>query len=101
MVDSGSMVCLAAIPAGLAALGGIVWIWNRSRLKFWYASALTSILIGLPSLQEYTLARPFLPADPSQSVRQVVAFCLAGASLLLALIALSVHKLKPFKAQQE
>ncbi len=88
---------LPAAAAGLAALGGLVWLWNRSRLKFWYAAALTFMLIALLSFAEYTLARPFLIVDPSESVRRSVALYLAGASLLLGLIAASVHGRKPFK----
>ena len=91
---------LPAAAAGLAAWGGIVWLWIRSRLKFWYAAALTFILIGLLSFVEYTLARPFLPADPSESARPFVTLGMAGVSLLLAFVALFVHKLKPLKAQQ-
>jgi hypothetical protein len=91
---------LPAAAAGLAALGGILWLWNYSRLKFWYAASLTFILLGLLSLFEYTLARPFLYADPSESVRLYVAIGLAGVSLFLTLIALLVHRLKPFNDKQ-
>ncbi len=90
-------LALPAAAAGLAAMGAIVWIWNCSRLKFWYAAALTFILLGLLSLLEYALARPYLPADPSEPIRQIAAILLGGASLALALIAMSAHKLKPFK----
>ncbi len=90
-------LALPAAAAGLAAWGGIVWLWTHSRFKLWYAAALTFILLALLSLLEYILARPYLPADPSDSVRQIAAIILAGASLALGLIAISVHKLKPFK----
>jgi hypothetical protein len=92
---------LPAAAAGLAVLGGIVWIWNGSRLKFWYAAALTFILVGLMSLLEYILASPFMPMDPSESVRQGIALCMAGGSMLLTLIAWLVHGLKPLKDQRE
>jgi hypothetical protein len=71
--EKGWLVPLAlpAAAAGLAAMGAIVWLWNHSRLKFRYAAALTFILLGLLSFLEYTLARPYWPADPSESVRMI------------------------------
>jgi hypothetical protein len=78
-------------------MGAIVWLWNHSRFKFWYAAALTFILLGLLSFLEYTLARPYLLWNPSESVLQITAVILAGASLALAAMAVSVHKLKPFE----
>jgi hypothetical protein len=86
-----------AAAAGLAALGGILWLWSYSRLKFWYAASLTVFLLGVLSFIEYSLARPFMPADPSESLRQWVALYAAGSTLLLGVIAVLVHKLKPFK----
>jgi uncharacterized membrane protein YhaH (DUF805 family) len=91
---------LPAAAAGLAALGGILWLWHQSRLKFWYAAALSFILLGLVSFMEYSLACPFMLTDPSESIRQSVAIYLAGASILFALIAVLVHKLKPFKDRE-
>jgi hypothetical protein len=90
-------VGLPAAVTALAAWGGIVWLWNRSRLKIWYATALTFILIGLLSLAEYLIARPYLPWDPSFAVRQIATLCVGGVSLLLSLIAFLAHKFKPFK----
>jgi hypothetical protein len=88
---------LPSAAAGLAALGGILWLWNHSRLKFWYAVSLSFILVALLTLVEYTLARPFVIVYPSESLRRAIAFCAAGGSLFLALIATAVHKNKPFK----
>lgn len=91
--DKGWLLPLGLPSAvqGLAALGGIVWLWCHSRIKVWYALALTVFLLALVSLTEQALARPFLVPDPIEWVRNLVTFCLGGVSVGLALVALLVH----------
>jgi hypothetical protein len=89
---------LPAAAFGLSAWGGIVWVWRYSRIRIWYALSLTSLLIVLLSLVMYPLVRPYLPQpDPMERERYIVFICQCGVTVMLALIALVVHKQKVVK----
>lgn len=61
-----------------------------------FAASLSVFLIALLGAIEYFLARPYLHPDPYESVRYLVLIGLLSVSLLLAIIALLVHRFKPF-----
>jgi hypothetical protein len=83
---------------GLAVVGAIGWLWSYSRVKPLYVASLSFLLSASLSFGEVFLTRPFLQPDPYESVRYLVSFCILGVSLLLAIVALSVHGFNPFKA---
>jgi hypothetical protein len=89
---------LPVTALGLAAWGGIVWIWRYSRIRVWYALALTLFLCTLVSLPIYFIVLPYMPQpDPILWVRIVVFICMGVVSVLLAVVGLLVHGRKARK----
>jgi hypothetical protein len=83
---------LPAAALGLAAWAGIVWIWRYSRIRVWYALALTLFLCTLVSLPIYFTVLPYMPQpDPLLWVRIIVFICMGGVSVLLAVVGWLVH----------
>ncbi len=79
-----------ALPAallGLAALGGIIWLWCYSPVHPWYAAACTFGILGLLTMLEHMLVWRFLYPDPYEWIRNLVAASLGGAAILLYLSA--------------
>jgi hypothetical protein len=89
---------LPVTALGLAAWGGIVWVWRYSRIRVWYSLALTLFLCTLVSLPIYFIVLPYMPQpDPVLWVRIIVFICMGGVSVLLAVVGLLVHGRKARK----
>jgi|WetSurMetagenome_2_1015567.scaffolds.fasta_scaffold63187_3 hypothetical protein len=85
---------LPAAALGFAALGGWIGLWCPRRLGFWYGAAFSFVILGILSLAEYLLARPYMVWEVPGTVLGIISLGVGGASAALFLIAVFAQPLR-------